>query len=176
VFKNSRDLALRIDLDDLDVMEDSVLVLQGIGLVGNPGMPEAGLIPIPWKLAKKGVTDMLRISDGMMSGIAGGIIVLYISPELVDPDSVFGIVQDGDFISCNVAERLLQLEVEESKVKKRIENRKKNLAGGKGRDSWQARKTQRGYLGLYERNVNQAEKGCDFDFLTAYPEASVDTI
>ena len=168
VFKNSRDLSARIDSDDLDVTPDSILVLQNIGPVGNPGMPEAGMIPIPRKLGKQGVTDMLRISDGRMSGTAGGTIVLHVSPESADPDSVLGIVQDGDFITCNVAERVLRLEVDQAEIERRIEVQKKKEKGkAKGRDSWIARKTLRGYRGLYERNVNQAHKGCDFDFLTA---------
>lgn len=180
VFKNSRDLAARIDSDDLDVTADSVLVLQGIGPVGNPGMPEAGLIPIPRKLGRQGVADMLRISDGRMSGTAGGTIVLHVSPESADPDSVLGIVQDGDFITCNVADRVLHLEVDKDEIERRIENRKKEkassskkvirggtTAGDQGQDPWQSRETTRGYRGLYMRHVNQAEKGCDFDFLTA---------
>ena len=178
VFKNSRDLIARVDSDDLDVTADSVLVLQGIGPVGNPGMPEAGLIPIPRKLGRQGITDMLRISDGRMSGTAGGTIVLHVSPESADPDSVLGIVEDGDFITCNVAERELHLEVEKAEIERRIEVRKgaralsanRRTHGGKGgerRDPWQARKTTRGYRGLYERHVNQADEGCDFDFLTA---------
>lgn len=178
VFKNSRDLITRIDSDDLDVTTDSVLVLQGIGPVGNPGMPEAGLIPIPRKLARQGVTDMLRISDGRMSGTAGGTIVLHVSPESADPDSVMGIVQDGDFITCNVAERVLHLELGKTEIERRIQARKEVRAssfsqharGDKGReglDPWLARKTMRGYRGLYERHVNQADEGCDFDFLTA---------
>lgn len=177
VFKNSRDLIARIDSDDLDVTADSVLVLQGIGPVGNPGMPEAGLIPIPRKLGRRGVTDMLRISDGRMSGTAGGTIVLHVSPESADPDSVLGIVQDGDFIACDVAKRVLHLEVERAEIERRIETRKDARAsssssqgarkGTKGRDPWLARTTMRGYQGLYERHVNQADEGCDFDFLTA---------
>lgn len=177
VFENSRDLITRIDSDDLNVTADSVLVLQGIGPVGNPGMPEAGLIPIPRKLGRQGVTDMLRISDGRMSGTAGGTIVLHVSPELADPDSVLGIVQDGDFIACNVAERVLHLEVGRAEIERRIETRKDAKAaslynrgarkGGKARDPWLARTTTRGYQGLYERHVNQADEDCDFDFLTA---------
>ena len=178
VFKNSRDLIARIDSDDLEVTADSVLVLQGIGPVGNPGMQEAGLIPIPRKLARKGITDMLQISDGRMSGTAGGTIVLQVSPESADPDSIMGIVQDGNFITCNVAERVLHLELEKAEIERRIQVRKeiressssRHARGGKGRegrDPWLARKTMRGYRGLYERHVNQADEGCDFDFLAA---------
>lgn len=98
VFKSSPDMSQRLDDPNLDVTENSVLVLQNIGPVGNPAMPEAGMIPIPRKLAAQGVHDMLRISDGRMSGTAGGSIILHVSPEAADPDSVFGIVEDGDMI------------------------------------------------------------------------------
>ncbi|PKS08168.1 hypothetical protein jhhlp_005444 [Lomentospora prolificans] len=162
VFKNSKDLIARIDSEDLDVTEDSVLVLQGIGPIGNPGMPEAGLIPIPRKLGRQGVTDMLRISDGRMSGTAGGTIVLHVSPESADPESILGIVQDGDFICSNLSTRTLHLEVSDDEIRRRIQERK-----DKGPNPWKTRKSTRGYRGLYERNVNQAHKGCDFDFLRA---------
>ncbi|KAF5016071.1 hypothetical protein F66182_12365, partial [Fusarium sp. NRRL 66182] len=103
VFENSHELALRLDDPDLDVSADSVLVLKGIGPIGNPGMPEAGMIPIPRKLAARGVTDMLRISDGRMSGTAGGTIILHVSPESAIPNSPFGVIQTGDTIICDVA-------------------------------------------------------------------------
>lgn len=125
VFKNSRDLIARIDDEELDLTADSVLVLQGIGPIGNPGMPEAGLIPIPRKLGREGVTDMLRISDGRMSGTAGGTILLHVSPESADPDSVLSVVQDGDYIECDVAERTLHLDVEQSEIEKRLARRKR---------------------------------------------------
>ena len=193
VFADSRDLSARIDADDLDVTPDSVLVLQGIGPVGNPGMPEAGLIPIPRKLGRRGVADMLRISDGRMSGTAGGTIVLHVSPEAADPDSVLGIVRDGDYIACDVEKRTLHLELAQDEIDRRIAERKKQkkeeataaaaaaaasgqdtpggetaaTAASAPRDPWEARRTTRGYRGLYERHVSQADKGCDFDFLTA---------
>ncbi|KKK24030.1 hypothetical protein ARAM_005934 [Aspergillus rambellii] len=161
VFENSADLARRIDDPDLDVTADSVLVLKGIGPIGNPGMPEAGLLPIPRKLASAGVKDMLRISDGRMSGTAGGTIVLHISPEATLPESPFGVVQSGDLITCDAEARKLHLEISEEELNARIEARRQAsvAAGGKPR--------QRGYRGLYERSVNQAEKGADFDFLTS---------
>lgn len=178
VFKNSADLAQRLDDLDLPVTKDSVLVLQGIGPIGNPGMPEAGLIPIPRKLAAEGVTDMLRISDGRMSGTAGGTIVLHISPESVVPDSVLGIVRDGDIIACDVERRYLELEVSEEEIAKRIAERKIQIDTGlsKAGESavWKERKVKRGYRGLYERCVNQAEDGADFDFLTAAGPRSVE--
>lgn len=165
VFKNSADMAQRIDDPDLAVTKDSVLVLQGIGPIGNPGMPEAGLIPLPRKLAAAGVQDMLRLSDGRMSGTAGGSIVLHISPEAAIPDSVFGIVQDGDIITCDVHNKVLRIELDDGEIKRRVLLRKEVVAREPG--VWTQRETRRGYRGLYERSVNQAEMGADFDFLTA---------
>jgi dihydroxy-acid dehydratase len=173
VFENTADLARRVDDEALDVDADSVLVLKGIGPVGNPGMPEAGLIPIPRKLGRVSVTDMLRISDGRMSGTAGGTVVLHLSPESADLDSVLGIVRTGDWIVCDVEERRLEVEIGEEEVRKRVEERKTKAiqgdvegVGGNG-NQWTARRTKRGYRGLYERRVNQAHEGCDFDFLQA---------
>ncbi|KAI9374564.1 dihydroxy-acid/6-phosphogluconate dehydratase [Aspergillus egyptiacus] len=160
VFESSADLAKRIDDPDLEVTPDSVLVLKGIGPIGNPGMPEAGLLPIPRKLAAAGVKDMLRISDGRMSGTAGGTIVLHISPESALPESPFGVVQTGDRITCDVENRKLQLEISDEELKARIDARKAVM-------SEEARPRRRGYRGLYERSVNQAQDGADFDFLAA---------
>lgn len=163
VFANSADMAQRIDHMELDVDADSVLVLQNIGPIGNPGMPEAGLIPIPRKLAELGVKDMLRLSDGRMSGTAGGTVVLHISPESAKPQSVLGIVENGDLIECDVDERLLQLHVPPEEIARRIEARvSTNGPMGKA-----AVHSTRGYRGLYMRSVNQAHQGADFDFLTA---------
>jgi dihydroxy-acid dehydratase len=166
VFKNSADLTERIDDPNLSVTKDSVLVLQSIGPIGNPGMPEAGMIPIPRKLATEGVSDMLRLSDGRMSGTAGGTIVLHISPESVVPDSVLGIVRDGDVICCDVERRYLGLEISKDEIAKRVAERKTSAERVES-NVWEDRRGKRGYLGLYERCVNQAEEGADFDFLTA---------
>jgi dihydroxy-acid dehydratase len=170
VFNNSADLARRIDDLDLPVTKDSILVLRNIGPIGNPGMPEAGLIPIPRKLAEAGVTDMLRLSDGRMSGTAGGTIILHISPEAAVPESVLGVVKDGDIITCDVAARILTLELSNEEIKTRIDERKLQRAAAMKEDGnldvWEDRKKRRGYRGLYERSVNQAEDGADFDFLT----------
>ncbi|KAI5272260.1 dihydroxy-acid and 6-phosphogluconate dehydratase [Aureobasidium subglaciale] len=166
VFKNTADMALRIDDPDLSVTKDSVLILQSVGPIGNPGMPEAGVIPIPRKLGAQGVKDMLRMSDGRMSGTAGGTIVLHISPESAIPDSVFGCVEDGDLIECDIEKRLLQLHVSDEELAHRIAIR---LAVKKKEDhtTKRIRGNKRGYRGLYEQCVNQAEEGADFDFLTA---------
>ncbi|USP77983.1 dihydroxy-acid and 6-phosphogluconate dehydratase [Curvularia clavata] len=163
VFANSADLARRIDDPELQVDDDSVLVLQNIGPVGNPGMPEAGLIPIPRKISESGVQDMLRLSDGRMSGTAGGTIGLHISPESSDPDSVLGVVQDGDVIECDVTNRRLHLHVSDEEIQQRIARRKSRL---EAIETASASHT-RGYRGLYMRTVNQAHQGADFDFLTA---------
>ena len=137
-------------------------------------MPEAGLIPLPRKLAAQGVTDMSRLSDRRMSGTAGGTIVLHISAESAVPSSVLGVVRDGDVVTCNVKNRVLRLEIPNEEIKARVEERKrllergKEVEGGKGEQVvWVERKARRGYRGLYERCVNQAEEGADFDFLTA---------
>ncbi|KAI1856824.1 hypothetical protein JX265_011465 [Neoarthrinium moseri] len=172
VFTSTSDLAARIDDPELKVTADSILVLQGIGPIGNPGMPEAGLIPIPRKLAAQGVTDMLRISDGRMSGTAGGTIVLHVSPESADPSSILGIIEDGDIITCDIQTRKLNVELTDEVVAKRVAARKialeEQATEDKTEPHWIARDTMRGYRGLYMRSVNQAEEGADFDFLTAY--------
>ncbi|GIK07688.1 hypothetical protein Aspvir_003354 [Aspergillus viridinutans] len=166
VFENLQDLALRLDDPDLDVTADSVLVLKSIGPIGNPGMPEAGMIPIPRKLAARGVTDMLRISDGRMSGTAGGTIVLHVSPESAIPDSPFAVIQTGDIIVFDAANRLLRLEVSDEELQRRITRRQQEITESAD-SSWNKRFTKRGYWGLYEREVNQAHDGADFNFLTA---------
>ena len=165
VFKNSADLAERIDDPNLEVDADSVLVLQNIGPVGNPGMPEAGMIPIPRKLSSKGVLDMLRVSDGRMSGTAGGTIVLHVSPEAAHPESVLGIVRDGDIITCDAEGRSLRVEISSDEISQRIKER--SLVSESSEGPWRAKEGMRGYRGLYMRSVNQAENGADFGFLTA---------
>ncbi len=169
VFENSKDLALRLDDPGLEVTPDSVLVLKGIGPIGNPGMPEAGMIPIPRKLAAQGVTDMLRLSDGRMSGTAGGTILLHVSPESGIPDSPFGVVQNGDEIQLDLNNRSLELLISEEELRQRITLRKGRLTAANGEQPsvWLERESRRGYRGLYERTVNQAHEGADFDFLTA---------
>lgn len=167
VFAGSADMAKRIDDPNLDVEADSVLVLQNIGPVGNPGMPEAGLIPIPRKLAEKGVMDMLRLSDGRMSGTAGGTICLHISPEAADPTSVLGIVRDGDVISCDIETRRIHVDVSDEEIARRVGERKKVILAEDSTAPWATRGETRGYRGLYLREVTQAEKGADFRFLTA---------
>jgi dihydroxy-acid dehydratase len=157
VFENLEDLAARIDDPALDVHASDVLVLKNIGPKGAPGMPEAGLIPIPKKLARQGVKDMVRISDGRMSGTASGTIVLHVTPEsaLGGP---LALVQTGDRIRLSVKERSLQLLVDE----RDLARRRSALPPSPEREA-----DQRGYRSLFLRSVLQADGGCDFDFLRA---------
>ncbi|KAI1260473.1 dihydroxy-acid dehydratase [Xylariaceae sp. FL1019] len=166
VFRNSTDLAQRIDDPSLDVTADSVLVLQSIGPAGNPGMPEAGLIPIPRKLAAQGVQDMLRLSDGRMSGTAGGTIVLHISPESADPKSVLGVIRNGDMINFDAEKRIIEVELSDQEIATRLQARQ-ILGESDPAAAMIPPKRVRGYRGLYLRSVLQAEHGADFDFLTA---------
>ena len=152
VFRNTRDLAERIDDDNLDVTPDSVLVLQNIGPKGGPGMPEAGLIPIPKKLARQGVKDMVRISDGRMSGTAAGTIVLHVAPEAA-VGGPLAVVKDGDTITLDVKNRSISLEV----ANEEIQRRSRNINA--------VDDSLRGYRKLYHQHVQQANEGCDFDFL-----------
>jgi dihydroxy-acid dehydratase len=156
VFEDSADLARRIDDEDLDVAPDDVLVLRGIGPVGAPGMPEAGYIPIPRKLARQGVKDMVRVSDGRMSGTAAGTIVLHVSPESA-VGGPLALVRNGDTIRLSLKERLIHLDVPEDVLAARAQEVPRAAAPRPGR----------GYRKLYADHVNQAEEGCDFDFLRA---------
>lgn len=123
------------------------------------------MIPIPRKLAARGVTDMLRISDGRMSGTAGGTIVLHISPESAIPGSPFGVVRSGDLIVFDAEKRILRVDISDEELQARIEQRRREIVDTS--HSWEERQTRRGYWGLYQRTVNQAHEGADFDFLTA---------
>ncbi|KAK1834002.1 dihydroxy-acid/6-phosphogluconate dehydratase [Podospora conica] len=161
VFHSPSDLASRIDDPNLDVDASSVLVLTHIGPVGAPGMPEAGVIPIPRKLARQGVTDMVRISDGRVSGTAGGTVVVHVGPEGADAGSVLGVVRDGDWVRLDVGGRWLGVEVEEEELERRRGERQTEVQeGSPGR-------RVRGYRGLFLREVNGAGEGADFGFLTA---------
>ena len=155
VFANYDDMAARIDDPDLDADENSVLVLKNAGPQGAPGMPEWGQLPIPKKLLEKGVRDMVRISDARMSGTSYGACVLHVAPE----SSVGGplaLVEDGDVVELDVAERRLTLHVSDEALDER-------------RASWHPPppKYGRGYGALYLKHISQANEGCDFDFLEA---------
>jgi len=153
VFKSLDDLAARIDEPALDVTADDFLVLQNAGPKSGYAMPEAGYLPIPAKLARAGVKDMVRISDARMSGTAYGTIVLHVSPEAAIGGPL-ALVRDGDRIRISVKERRIDLLVAEDELARR-------------RAAWKVPTAPpaRGYAKLYMDHVLQAEQGCDFDFL-----------
>jgi dihydroxy-acid dehydratase len=155
VFEGLQDLAERIDSEDLDVKADDVLVLKNIGPKGAPGMPEAGYIPLPRKLAKQGVKDMVRISDGRMSGTAFGTIVLHVTPESAIGGPLAH-VRNGDRIRLSVEKREISLLVSDAELAKRADA-----------NPVQAPTADRGYRKLFFTTVTQADKGVDFDFLAA---------
>jgi dihydroxy-acid dehydratase len=155
VFENLEDLAQRVDDDALDVNADDVLVLRNIGPLGAPGMPEAGYIPIPRKLARAGVKDMVRISDGRMSGTASGTIVLHVTPEAAIGGPLAH-VRTGDRIRLSVAKREIALLISDEELRRR--EKEKPVAPPRA---------ARGYRKLFLETVNQADRGVDFDFLRA---------
>jgi dihydroxy-acid dehydratase len=158
VFDSVQDMAERVDDPALDVNADDVLVLRNAGPVGAPGMPEAGYLPIPKKLAQQGVKDMVRISDARMSGTAFGTIVLHITPESA-VGGPLALVRTGDMISLDVPGRRIELLVDEAELAKR------RVAQGSVASSGAAPVPDRGYAALFHRSVLQADEGCDFDFL-----------
>lgn len=153
VFEDAQDLARRIDDDALDVRADDILVLKNIGPKGAPGMPEAGYLPIPKKLARAGVKDMVRISDGRMSGTAAGTIVLHVTPESA-VGGPLAWVRTGDRIRLDVPARELSLLVSDTE-----------MATRRAQHPVVEPRAERGYLKLFLESVTQADKGVDFDFL-----------
>jgi dihydroxy-acid dehydratase len=156
VFDSVEDMAARIDSPELDVDESAILVLRNAGPIGAPGMPEAGYLPIPAKLARAGVKDMVRISDARMSGTAFGTIVLHIAPESAIGGPL-AIVRTGDQIALDVEARTLSLLIDDAELASRLA-------------AWHAAPPlrdipTRGYARLFEDHVLQANQGCDFDFL-----------
>ncbi|HEX2020863.1 MAG TPA: IlvD/Edd family dehydratase [Aurantimonas sp.] len=154
VFASIADMAERVDDPDLDVGPDDVLVLQNAGPIGAPGMPEAGYMPIPRKLAAAGVKDMVRISDARMSGTASGTIVLHVTPESA-AGGPLALVRTGDMIELDVPGRRLHLDVSDAE----LETRRKDFVSPVHAGS------DRGYKKLFLDTVLQADEGCDFDFL-----------
>jgi dihydroxy-acid dehydratase len=152
VFENIEDYHARIDDPLLPVTKDSVLVLKNVGPIGYPGMPEVGNMSVPKKLLEQGVHDMVRISDGRMSGTGFGTVVLHVSPESA-MGSTLALVQDGDWIELDVAGRALNLLVDEAELTRR-------------RQAWKPthRVAARGYVQLYQQHVMQAHLGVDMDF------------
>jgi dihydroxy-acid dehydratase len=157
VFRDYNDLAARIDDPGLPVTADSVLVLQNAGPVGAPGMPEWGQLPIPQKLLKAGVRDMVRISDARMSGTSYGTCVLHVAPE-AHVGGPLALVEDGDVITLDIPARRLSLAVDAATLAAR-------------RAAWRPLHAipGRGYVAMYAQHVTQANRGCDFDFLHAGP-------
>jgi len=153
VFRNYDDLAARIDLPDLDITKDSVIVLQSAGPQGAPGMPEWGQLPIPQKLLKEGVRDMVRISDARMSGTSYGACVLHVTPES-HVGGPLALVRDGDLVTLDVDARRIDMAVSDEEIARR-------------RAEWQRPnpKFSRGYGVMFLKHVQQADSGCDFDFL-----------
>jgi dihydroxy-acid dehydratase len=152
VFESLEDLAERIDDPDLDVTPDDFLVLKNAGPASPSGMPEAGYLPIPKKLAQAGVKDMVRISDARMSGTAYGTVVLHVAPDAASGGPL-AFVRNGDRIRLSVRERRIDLLVDAEELARR-------------RASWRPPVfPRRGYRRLYADHVLQAGRGCDFDFL-----------
>ncbi len=158
VFDNLQDLHQRIDDPDLDVEPHSVLVLRNAGPLGAPGMPEAGYIPIPKKLSRQGVTDMVRLSDARMSGTAEGTVILHVCPEAA-AGGALRLVRNGDLITLDVQARLLRLEVSDSELKRRAQAMPATPATAD-------REAPSGYRQLYLSSVEQADRGADFNFLS----------
>src|SRR5215203_6174987 len=153
VFETIEDYHARVDDPALDIDENCVMVLKYVGPVGYPGMPEVGNMLLPKKILEKGVADMVRISDGRMSGTAFGTVVLHVSPEAAI-GGVLALVQNGDFIELDVANRRIHLDVSKAELDRRKQN-------------WIAPKpaADRGYVSMYIKHVTGADKGADLDFL-----------
>ena len=153
VFEDYNDMAARIDSDDLEVDASCVLVLKNAGPLGGPGFPEWGMLPIPKKLLRQGVKDMVRISDGRMSGTSYGTCVLHVAPE-AHVGGPLALVRDGDPIELDVERRVLNLKISDTEMAQR-------------RSVWKQppRKYARGYGAIFSQHIKQANEGCDFDFL-----------
>jgi dihydroxy-acid dehydratase len=161
VFDGYEEMLARIDDEDLEVMPTTILVMKNVGPRGGPGMPEWGMIPIPRKLLKAGVRDMVRISDARMSGTAFGTVVLHAAPEAA-VGGPLAAVRTGDVIRLSVAERKLEFLISEGELQKRL-------------SSWSPQQPHhlRGYVRLFVERVLQADQGCDLDFLRPSSEASL---
>jgi len=152
-FESYDEMAAAVECEDLEVSADHVLVLKNAGPHGGPGMPEWGMLPIPLKLVRQGVRDMLRISDARMSGTSYGACILHVAPEAY-VGGPLAFVQTGDFIEVDVAARRLHLDVPDEELARR-------------RAAWKQPppRAERGYGVLFAQHVSQANEGCDFDFL-----------
>ncbi len=157
VFRDYNHMAAEVEREDLEVTPDHVLVLQNAGPKGGPGMPEWGMLPIPRKLVKAGVRDMLRISDARMSGTSYGACILHVAPESF-VGGPLALVRTGDHIEVDVSQRLLHLHVSEEELARR-------------RAEWVPPEPRyaRGYGAMFQQHIGQADEGCDFDFLESGP-------
>ena len=153
VFNSYSEMKERIDKDDFDVTENHVLVLRNVGPVGGPGMPEWGMMPIPKKLLKIGVRDMVRISDARMSGTSYGACILHVAPESY-VGGPLSLLKTGDLIEIDINSRSINMLVDENT----LSLRKKDIKPIEP-------KAGRGWLWMYSNHVTQANNGCDFDFL-----------
>jgi dihydroxy-acid dehydratase len=161
VFEDVDDFHARIDDEHLDIDESCVMVLRNCGPKGYPGMAEVGNMPLPPKILRRGITDMVRISDARMSGTAYGTVVLHMAPEAA-AGGPLGLVENGDLIELDVAGRRLELHVPEAELARRRAARKPPKIH-----------MERGYWKLYVEHVNQANDGCDLDFLVGKSGAGV---
>jgi dihydroxyacid dehydratase/phosphogluconate dehydratase len=156
VFDHYDDMSAAVNDLDLDVTPDHVLILRNAGPIGGPGMPEWGMLPIPKKLLKQGVRDMLRISDARMSGTSYGACILHVSPESA-VGGPLAAVRNGDLITVDAGKRSIHLHVSDEELAERLR-------------TWRSppdRAYPRGYNWLFAKHVKQAHEGCDFDFLEA---------
>jgi dihydroxy-acid dehydratase len=161
VFETIEDYHERIDDPELDIDQNSVIVLKNVGPVGYPGMAEVGNVDLPEKLLRKGVRDMIRISDGRMSGTAAGTVILHVSPEAAIGGTL-ALVKNGDMIELDVSKRKLHLDVSAEELQKR-------------KSEWKASKpmADRGYVKLYIDHVQQAHLGADLDILNGGSDGEV---
>jgi dihydroxy-acid dehydratase len=163
VFEDIDDLARRVDDPQLDIQPDSVMVLKMAGPKGAPGMPEWGHLPLPEKLLRAGLSDMVRISDARMSGTAFGTVVLHISPESA-VGGPLALVRNGD---------LIELDVDAGRIELKVPNRE--LDARRASFKPPPPKYRRGYGAMYLQHVLQADEGCDFDFLRKLPDEDIET-
>jgi len=153
VFDSYPEMKAAVDDEDLDVTADHVLVLRGAGPQGGPGMPEWGMLPLPKKLLKQGVRDMLRLSDARMSGTSYGACILHVSPES-HVGGPLALLRTGDIVRVDIPNRTIDMLVDDDELARR-------------RAAWTAPepKFERGYGWMFARHIRQADEGCDFDFL-----------
>ena len=161
VFETIEDYKARIDDPDLDIDETCVMVLKNCGPKGYPGMAEVGNMALPTKVLKKGITDMVRISDARMSGTAYGTVVLHVAPEAA-AGGPLALVENGDIIEIDVTARSIHVDISQAELDAR-------------KARWVLPDTgpERGYVHLYVEHVNQADTGCDLDFLVGKSGAAV---